>query len=229
MSALSMKVFSALYGGYDKVPELPVGLPLPAIMYTDNPNLLAPGWEVRVVNHGIVTLNGDPEVTGPMLAHKFWKMFAGRDECDVTVWLDASMTIAVDDFDLRCQGAIEGVDIALMNHPWRGCIYDEVDYSASLPRYASMKTQLIEQADFYREIGHPEGWGLYASGFYIRRNNPEVNKFMDSWWWENITRTHQDQVSLPVMVRLHEDVTTQVRLPWHDDPGCWTHLGFHLK
>jgi hypothetical protein len=224
-----MKVFSALYGGYDKVPDLPLTLSIPAIMYTDDPHLVAPGWEVRVVNHGIVTTNGDPALTGPMLAHKWWKMYAGRDECDVTVWLDASMTIVVDDFDVKCWDAIDGLDMALMAHPWRTCVFDEADYSASLPRYASLADHILDQSSFYLDMGHPRHDGLYASGFYVRRNNGRVNRFMDNWWWECITRSHQDQVSLPVMVRLHEDVRTGVRLPWHNDPGCWTHLGHHLK
>lgn len=224
-----MKIFSALYNSYDAVPMLPLDLTIPAIMYTDNPNLLAPGWEVRVVDHGIVTLNGDPKITGPMLAHKYWKMFAGKDECDITVWLDASMTIVEPMFAGECQDAIKGLDLALMDHPWRDCIYDEAYYSAELPRYDSLAQQLLEQVAYYKTINHPEHWYLFASGFYIRRNNHQVGELMKSWWWENITRTHQDQVSLPVVLRLHEDVDWGIRLPWHDDPGCWTHLGYHLK
>lgn len=230
-----MVLYSALYGRYDALPTVPTTLGIPAILYTDDREVAdlakQKGWtEARVVNHGIVTLNGDPYLTGPMLAHKWWKMFAGFDEADATVWMDASMTITHRDFATMCRLAIEPeVDMALMAHPWRNCIYEEADFSASLVRYESLAWDIRQQANFYTSIGHPLDGGLYASGFYIRRNNEQVRKLMNDWWWECITRTHQDQISLPVVLRLNPEVSTDVCLPWHDGPYSWTHLGHHLK
>lgn len=228
----SMILVSALYGDYDEPPALPHDLGIKSVMYTDNPHLYAQGWEeIRVVPHGIVSAHGDPRITGPMLAHKYWKMFGGWDEADITIWLDASMTIAVDDFVTRCADIINtpAWDLVLMQHPWRNNVHDEALYSAELPRYASLANDLHDQLWFYANLGLEYNTGLFASGFYIRRNIGRVHKLMKDWWWECITRTHQDQVSLPVVLALNPDVDFFVGLPWHDDPGCWTHLGHHLK
>lgn len=231
----TMAIFSAIYGGYNAVPAVPSTITIPTILYTDDEMVaaqaLGSGWsQARVVKHGIVTLNGDPHLTGPMLAHKWWKFFAGFDEFDMTVWLDASMTITSPSFVTQCELAMEPeVDMALMAHPWRDCIYEEAAYSAELPRYESLAWDIRQQANFYTSIGHPRNDGLYASGFYIRRNNEQVRKLMGDWWWECVTRSHQDQVSLPVVLRLNPEVSTDVCLPWHDGPYSWTRLGFHLK
>ena len=231
----TIALFSALYGDYDAFPQVNEAVSIPAIMYTDRSESahkgLGHGWnEINIVDHHILTFNGDPTITAPMLAHKYWKMFAGFDTYDITVWMDASMTIARPaEFEQLCREAIGGVDVALMAHPWRSTLYEEADFSAGLPRYASLSEQIKGQATFYSSIGIPADTGLYASGFYIRRNNDRVRKLMEDWWWECVTRTHQDQISLPAVLHLNPEVTHRVCLPWHDGPNSWTHLGFHLK
>jgi len=230
---VSIAIYSAIYGGYNDAPPLPHDLPCPAIMYTDDPNLKAPGWEVRVAQHSIATLLGKPERTGPMLNHKFWKMHAGLGEFDTTIWLDASMTITEEGpwFIGKCIAAIADLDLAVMRHPWRDCIYDEAAYSSLLPRYADEAPHILAQSAYYAGIGHPDHFGLIATGFYIRRNGVEwVDKLMGDWWWECITRSHQDQVSLPVLLHLASQADRwDYRLPWHDGEDSWTHLGHHLK
>lgn len=230
---MTTAIYSAIYGGYNDAPPLPPDLPCPAIMYTDDPHLKAPGWEVRVVQHSIATLLGDPRRTGPMLDHKFWKMHAGLGEVDTTIWLDASMTITTsgEQFVQLCKNAMDGIDLAVMSHPWRSCIFDEAAYSSLLPRYEHEAPHILAQAAYYAGIAHPDHWGLIATGFYIRRNRVDwVDKLMQDWWWECITRSHQDQISLPVLLKLAgQEDRWDYRLPWHDDFGSWTHLGHHLK
>lgn len=225
---MSVTVYSALYGGYNVPPELPEELRNRAVMYTDDWSLYAPGWEVQVVNHGIATLLGDPARVGPMLAHKWWKLFAGFDESDVTIWVDASMTITIDGFVDKCLEALGDNDLAFVAHPWRNCLYEEADFSAGLARYAAEAPHIRAQAQFYRLIDVPPHQGLIATGFYVRRNTPAVRQMMKDWWWEIITRSHQDQVSLPVMLHCHPGLKYAVTLPWHDGQG-WIHLGGHLK
>jgi hypothetical protein len=237
---VTIAIYSAIYGGYNEAPPLPPDLPCPAIMYTDDPELKAPGWEVRMMPHGLVTLKGDPRRTGPMLQHKWWKMFAGRGEVDITIWLDASMTITApgEFFPELCLEALgepdiwlNTIDLVVMRHPWRTCIYDEAAYSSLLPRYEHEAPHILAQAAYYAGIAHPDHWGLIATGFYVRRNGVEwVDKLMKDWWWECISRSHQDQISLPVLLKLAgQDERWDYRLPWHDGPDSWTHLGHHLK
>jgi len=228
-------LYSALYGGYDAVPGVDCDVDMYSVLYVDNQDTamkaMGRGWrEVRIVNHHLMTFNGDPAITAPMLAHKYWKMFAGKNEAKVTVWMDASMTITrAKEFKELCLEAISEADIAIIAHPWRNCIYEEAEFSASLPRYASLADNLRQQASYYQSIGHPHHAGLHATGFYIRRDNSMVRRVMSNWWWECITRTHQDQVSLPVVLRLEPGILVDQNIPWHDGPDSWTSLGYHLK
>lgn len=242
---MTTRIYSALYGDVDHVPTLPPDLPCEAIMYTDDRHLVAPGWEIRYVPHGIWSPTSDPVKGPPMLAHKYWKLFAGHNEpgweegeADIAIWLDASVTIALsgEEFVKRCVDAVGSDDMAFVKHPWRAGIYDEAAYSALLPRYAYEAPHILAQSAYYDTIGHPDHWGLMATGFMVRKNNTYVRKLMEDWWYEILHRSHQDQVSLPVLLWLAEGyLKWNTKLPGHmgsngfQATGGWTELSFHKK
>ena len=210
-------VYSALYGGYEEPKPLP-DLGVRAIMVTDNPKLVAPGWEVQLANHW-GTKHGAGSPYGPMLRAKWWKTHP-QAVCglrtDVSLYLDASMTVTAPDYVQRCLEALGDDDWVMVSHPSRSCIYDEAAYSATLPRYRGAK--LAEQAAHYRELGHPERWGLFANGANVRRHTPFVLDLGQKWWQECVERTWQDQVSLPVLVRAAGDqLRWNINMPW----GQW--------
>jgi hypothetical protein len=180
------------------------------------------GWEPRQVRHGIATLKGSPAVTGPMLAHKWWKLHPhlALPDVDVSIWLDGSMETAVPDLADRCLAALGGDDWVMVRHPWRDCAIEEGYYSSTLTwRYD--RDALVAQTDHYA-TWHPRHWGLFASGANVRRHTPEVARFGQIWWDECIRWSHQDQVSLPVLLRLSGlgDVVPPVRwntnMPWNE-------------
>jgi hypothetical protein len=219
-------VYSAIYGSYERrVKPLPPDLGVPAVLYTDDPHLPAPpGWQVRVRPLGIATFNGSPAATAPMLAHKWWKCRPdlAMPDVDVSLWLDGSMTVCVDRYVQRCLDALGDDDWVAVAHPARNCVFDEAAFSAQLGRYDA--TAVLAQADYYRSIGHPPGWGLVATGANVRRHTDAVIQLGRDWWWENVTRSHQDQVSLPVLLRLAGDrVRWNTRMPW----GGWWGISEH--
>lgn len=212
-------LYSALYGEYDRVKPVPQNLGVPAILYSDR-DRDAPGWEVRVVNHGIASLKGDPSITAPMLAHKFWKCHpaVAVPEADISMWIDASMEIVVDDYVTRCLEALNGDEWSCVRHPARSCIYPEAEYSATLTwRYD--REAILKQAAWYGTIGHGAGLGLIATGANVRRHTPTVIEIGEQWWQECINWSHQDQLSLPVLFHLHEELKWNLNLPWHQ---WWT-------
>lgn len=205
-------VYSALYGNYEQPKPIFVDEyeDVPAYMFTDNPDLVAPGWNI-VYEPAPVTI---PELSTPMMQAKWWKTHPRRAlgyTADVAIWLDASVRVAVDFIDTAV-AALGDDDWAMVRHPGRDCIFDEVTYSKTLPRYGAAK--LDEQAAYYREIGHPVHWGLFANGASVRRLTEPVLQLSEQWWWECATRTWQDQVSLPVLVRLAGD-----SLKWNTNLG----------
>lgn len=213
---MRMALYSALYGEYDWVKPVP-DLGVPAYLFSDRPRD-APGWEVVVVNHGIATLHGNPATTAPMLAHKFWKCHPALAVpwADVTMWIDGSMEIVVDDYVSRCLKALDDDEWSTVRHPARSCIYPEADFSATLTwRYDS--ESILKQAAFYRSIGYGAGLGLVATGANIRRHTPTVIQVGEQWWDECLTWSHQDQISLPVLFWLHPELKWNFNLPWHTD------------
>ena len=214
---MRVALYSAQYGSYDWVKPIPrLEGDVPAIMYTDNRDLVAPGWEVRYEPHGIATLNGDARITAPMLAHKYWKCHPhlAVPWADVTMWIDGSMEIVVDNYVSRCLEALNQDEWACVKHPARTCIYPEADFSATLT-YRYDAPSILKQAAFYRSIGHPAGFGLIATGANVRRHTDTVIEVAEQWWQENLNWSHQDQLSLPVLFHLHPELKWNMNLPWH--------------
>ena len=181
------------------------------------------GWWPTVVPHGIVTLKGKPEIVAPMLAHKWWKTHPelACPGADVSLWIDGSMEVQVDDYVLRCLDALGQDDWACVPHPSRGCIFDEGRYSATLTwRYDA--EAILAQIHFYSAF-HPPNWGLIATGANVRRHTPKVIETCHQWWDECLSWSHQDQLSLPVLLRVNEDVKFNYNLPWFE----WWHLHEH--
>lgn len=202
-------LYTAVYGGYDIIKSTNEVQGANRILYTDNPMIVAPGWEVRVMPLD--------ELDTPMLRAKWWKcrpdLAVGGE---ISIWIDGSM-IPREGFVHRCEVALGVADVAFTPHPWRDCIYTEQLASTGLPKYQG--ADLVAQVEYYRSIGHPEHWGLFASGAMIRRHTPAVLEMGRHWWHENLTRSWQDQLSLPVVLRLAgDDIIWNTGLPWS---GLW--------
>jgi hypothetical protein len=195
------------------------------VLYTDRRDLEAPGWEVRVVNHGIATLRGAPSITAPMLAHKWWKCRPdlALPDCDASIWLDASMEITVPDFAARNVAALGVDDWSLVRHPTRAHVLTEADFSATLTwRYDAVS--ITAQRDHYRAIGFPDDRGLMATGHCVRRHTAAVVELGHRWWDECVNWSHQDQLSLPVLMWLYND---RIRFNWNLPWFQWWHLHEH--
>lgn len=226
---MKVALYTAIYGPYDWVKPIPPTLGVPAIFYTDSritaDKAEAQGWEPRIVNHGIATLNGEPSITGPMLAHKWWKTHPALacPDVDVSLWIDGSMEITVPDYVDRCLEVLGDDDWAMVTHPARDCVYPEGEFSATLTyRYDPSAT--LAQIAYYKSIGFPARWGLIATGANARRHTPAVIELGEQWWWECITRSHQDQLSLSPLLWLAGDkVKWNRNLPWFEWWRLWNH------
>jgi hypothetical protein len=231
-------LYSALYGAYEYVKPLAADLGCRAILYTDEPDVEAPGWEVRVVTDHLgadeieLAQQVDPKATAGMLRHKYWKCHPAQavPDADVTIWADASLLITADSYAKRCLEALGDDDWCAVRHPSRDCIYTEAAFSATLARYDWRA--LASQTKAYEELGHPRHWGLIATGANVRRHNLATLAVGRYWWWEILTRSHQDQVSLPVLFRLHgpqmcpaeqQPLRWNLNMPWATWWGVYEH------
>lgn len=210
-------LLTAVYGAYD-TPKDVTGVDARRIMVTDQAETVAAaqaaGWEVYL----------DPleRLATPMLRAKWWKCRpeAIAPDADVWLWVDASIT-PYPGYAGRCIEALTDVDVALTPHPWRDCIYDELEASVGLPKYDP--DAMRAQCDAYQQMGHPPHWGLFASGALARRNTRTVRELGHMWWRENLDRSWQDQLSLPVMVRNASAIRWAANMPWAQWWGLTDH------
>jgi hypothetical protein len=115
----------------------------------------------------------------------------------LSIWVDASFRVVASDF-VRSVTKFAN-PIAQFVHPWRNCLFAEAEVSAKLPKYGGER--VLEQADAYRDWGHPEHWGLWATGVIARQHTQKVRDFGYTWLHEIEKRSFQDQISQPYALR----------------------------
>jgi len=121
-------------------------------------------------------------------------------DAPVSLWVDASFRVVSDQFAVEATAGLTDVEpIAQFAHPWRDCLYAEAKESAGLAKYAG--EPVLEQADHYSEAGHPEGWGLWATGVIARRHTDAVRELGARWLHETYQWSFQDQISQPFALR----------------------------
>lgn len=247
---MKLALLSAVYGTYEATAKpLPADLGIPAVMFTDNPGIAeqAPsaGWSVVVTSYPYERFdasdgaNGDPAIVTPMLAHKYWKThpaeameraanLVGHD-IDASIWIDGNMRITMPgaEWVARNVEALGDDEWSLMRHPWRGCVFEEHAYTRAVcsGRYSveAMDRQIAAEP----VSNHPRGWGLFATGHMVRRHTAAVVDVGELWWLDNVQWSHQDQLSLPPLIRMYSEGSTFVapveplrwnaNLPW----GLW--------
>lgn len=213
--------YTAIYGeGYD-APKDVTGIGCRTVLYTDRPGLEADakanGWEE-------VRVEVFDRLPTAMLRAKWWKCRpeVATDDAAISLWIDGSITPYAG-YAAKCVDALTDVDMALTPHPWRDCIYDELEASVGLPKYDD--EAMRAQCDAYQLMGHPPHWGLFASGAIARRNTRTVRELGAVWWRENLDRSWQDQLSLPVVVRNASGMRWAANMPWATWWGITPHGG----
>ena len=149
-------VITAIYDGFDTLkPALPQdGLDIDWVLVTDDPSIPDGhcGWRVvrepRPGEH--------PNRAAKAAKLRPWE-YTGAP---ASIWIDASYRIISPAFARDAMTLASPV--AQFTHPWRDCLYQEVDASLALRKYDG--EPLREQAAAYRQAGHPEHWGLWSAG-----------------------------------------------------------------
>jgi hypothetical protein len=211
-------VVTAIYDSYDDLkPVCPQdGLAVDWVVVTDDPHLAAPGWRV--------VCEPQPGVA-PMRAAKAPK-FRPWDytTAPASVWIDGSCQVTSAGFVAAFLGRAE--PLAGFTHRYRDCLYAEAEISAPLLKFAG--EPIREQAAYYREMGHPEHWGLWETTVIGRRHTPAMHDLGEAWAAETAKWSTQDQVSYPYILRNLGLRPVWVRghqggSPWHAFAGSDRH------
>lgn len=200
-----MITYTAIYGSYDPLHDHPEHPDVEEwVCFTDDPTLEAPGWTV---------VHEPAKYPHPRLSAKWWKCHPPEGD---TFWIDGSVWIHnAELIDVVAKCLIES-PMTMFAHPWRGCIYPEVDASRGMEKYAGL--DLDRQAAHYRAHGWPGNAGLWASTVIGRRDTREVNRFGAAWFAHNEAFTYQDQLSLPYLLARYGIDVAPLPHQLHDNP-----------
>jgi hypothetical protein len=209
-------ILTAVYDAYDGLkPALPqAGVDVEWVFVTDDPVIGGKdsygGW--RVVYEPRPGVHPNRAAKHPK--YEPWKYTAAP----VSVWVDASFRIVSDRFAVGATaGLTDEEPIAQFAHPWRDCIYTEAGASAPLAKYDG--EPILRQAEHYRTAGHPERWGLWATGVIARRHTGPVRDLGKRWLEETYRWSFQDQISQPYA--LHETGLRPRALPGTHMANPW--------
>lgn len=208
-----MAILTAVYNDYDilKISH-PQSIDVEWIAVTDNPS-----WPV--IYNGWTIVYEPRHHLHPNRAAKTPKMLPWLyTNVTSSIWVDASFKILSPTF---AEDALSHADpIAQFSHPWRNCAYREAEESLLLTsKYGDQPIRA--QIDHLREEGHPEGWGLWATGVIARHHTPRVIKMGSDWLAETYLYSYQDQISHPDVCR--RNGLRPTNFPGSYFSGPWVH------
>jgi len=159
------------------------------VCFTDDPELRADHWEVRVVSR---------ELLDPPRASKRIKALPHRflPDYDWSIYVDNSTQLKRPPRELfeRFLAPSESPFVSF-RHPDRDCVYDEaevvIDWGLDEPQ------RVREQMRFYRRLGYPPHNGLNTATFILRRHHdPALVPVMERWHQQVLRHSLRDQLSL---------------------------------
>lgn len=204
---MKVAVISAIFGKSDNLKEFPEqklsdGIELSVHRFTEK-NVLVPRSDLI-----------------PRLRAKYFKCIPHHlIDANVFIWMDGSFQITSPTFVTQMLSYLRGHDVAVLKHPDRNSIVDELHFMQRLmkqgnkyllQRYGTEKCQ--EQVSHYLSQGFSDSVGLFSCGLFARVNTPEVNQAFDRWWIENTVWTIQDQLSFPFVVEKYNLSVSRIKL-----------------
>lgn len=192
-----VSIVSADFGRYHQPYPLPRQRrlrwsPARAVLVSDHPATVA-GWHNTIVDLGMP----------PRVASKTVKCCPEKfTVADVVIWIDAQVEVRSADFVSRCLSLLGDDDVLVAEHPTRRSILAEAiagQGPAGRGRYEGQPS--VDQAHHYMKAGHPEEWGLYATGFLVRRMTDPVRELGRLWLKEQEIWSTHDQISFPYLCR----------------------------
>ena len=210
---MKIAVVCANFGDYDDINENPNIInkeKFDWFLFTDNKNLKSNFWTVITdpfyLDNNVDGINNFTNLDKnnfiyPMMQAKYYKLQTHHilKSYDFFVWIDASIIITNNNLVNDILVVLNQGKTELINfiHPERNNIVDEKNLSLTMEKYNNQN--LSKQVDDYINDGFAQ-YSLFWCGFFCRKNNDSINKIFDDWWFENVTKSFQDQISYPYVL-----------------------------
>lgn len=187
-------VYTANIGNYD-APEIPLFMQQnPDIEFwyiTTDTTYRSNDWNVKFVNDMPLTTEE------PQRAARYFKLQPHKclPPHDISIWFDSCLTLRIPDYKHFVEVNLlkPESDMVAYRHPRRTCLYEEGKVCASQGLDNSIRIK--RQMERYKKAKFPVNFGLYDTGFIIRRNNALMQHFNDLWYRELQSGSKRDQLS----------------------------------
>lgn len=186
-------VYTALFGDYDSLIDPHMGntnVDYDFICFTDQPELSSEVWDIRVVQD-----NDLP----PNLLNRRYKMLPHiyLKDYKSSLYIDSNIGIK-DNLSELFTRLSEKNPIFIPNHPFRCCLYEELDECERSGQISSeLKNRVIEK---YLAEGMPKSNGLTENGIILRlHHHQRIVAFMNEWYDLVLNFCPRDQVTLPYL------------------------------
>lgn len=193
-------VYTCILGGFDNL-RPPLVRPEAGVRYicfTDVPMLPAvEPWEFRPVHRIQTDLIYDPARTSRV--PKILPHLMLPEDAEYSIWHDGNFQLTQSP-RVIINETLGSADWASYAHPGRSCIYKEAEIL--LKEKIGTPGLISAEIERYRKTeSHPEGYGLWANGFIVRRHTRAVGALNESWWNRFCMGCERDQLSFPVARR----------------------------
>lgn len=183
-------IYSVNIGGYDdfNTPKV-FDKSVRYILFTDNKYFKSKVWEVYHIDFIDEKLDNRKKArfikTNPHIV---------LPNHDTSIWIDHCY---VPRFD-NTKGVLSEINfnsnnIMCYKHNVRNCTYNEAEVVKN--DRLDYPNVVNEQMNKYKLEGFPSDYGLFDSGFTIRKNNNDIIKFNETWWNEIKNHSGRDQLS----------------------------------
>lgn len=192
-------VYTAIINGYDSL-KIPHHLnpDWDYICFSDRADFSGQyPWEIRPIPY----IDGDPVRTA-----RFVKVRPDIliPEYENSIWLDASI-VPRDDFLCAAFDTFLTSDqvISSVPHPFRTCVYQEIEACRKLGKDDKKSLNEIEQ--YLKQERFPSHLGLLETGVLFRKHNaPTIQAFHTEWWRLINKYSRRDQLSILPALKVHD-------------------------
>lgn len=179
---MKIAVYSCVTNDYDTIAPPPKWNDVDFILFTDNENYIAEGWDVRLVDKNTYYkyIKMHPHVLLPDYTHY--------------LWIDASMQIIGS--KQMFLSVFKSSDFVQFKHPHRSCVFQEIDKCIELKK--DTEEILLKQKDYIQQLGITcyNTKMLYQSGTLWIKNTAKNIEFLELWYNETIQFSRRDQISI---------------------------------
>lgn len=187
-------VYTANINNYDVV-ELPkfteLNRDVEFILFTTDLSFKSKVWQVRYVNDYKLIHKDSQRVA------RYFKLQPHKvlPPHDISIWFDCCLSLKISSYAKFAADNLLGrcLDMVSYRHPKRTCLYDEG--AACMSQNLDNGITIKRQMNFYKKQGLPLNFGLFDTGFLIRRNTSKMVEFNDLWYKELKKGSKRDQLS----------------------------------